>query len=386
MAQKLLLATCVWGSYSKFFTKYTLQSLISKGNILEKYKNIDIELLILSSKENIASFKNNKILKKIKSVNFLSIDKFLNSKKNKYETLSLSQKIIFNIVHEKNLDYLMLFYPDSIFSVNYIQNCLNLIKNGDVVLSPGPLVNMENLQNYLSTNKNPYQLSKLVQFTKENLHPYYESLINQEKQNFVNIFNINGFLIFNCFDLHISIMRKNLCNPNIDFDSVDSNYLSKIDIDFSKVIYANTSNTLFVISFESIFSSRPSFHYDKIDYNRLNLYKIFGETLSVKKNLKIHNFLNGYFILDINLTSENKILVNKHLNKLNEINQYKKYAFYKQMTLEENLHFFLKKIIRKILNLYFKTPANYRASINNTTRKSILFTKLKIRILYYVYS
>ena len=71
-------------------------------------------------------------------------------------------------------------------------------------------------------------------------------------------------------------------------------------------------------AFESIFSSRPSFHYDKIDYNRLNLYKIFGETLSVK-NLKIHNFLNGYFILDINLTSENKILVNKHLNKLNEI-------------------------------------------------------------------
>ena len=373
------------GLYSKFFTKYTLQSLISKGNILEKYKNIDIELLILSSKENIASFKNNKILKKIKSVNFLSIDKFLNSKKNKYETLSLSQKIIFNIVHEKNLDYLMLFYPDSIFSVNYIQNCLNLIKNGDVVLSPGQLVNMENLQNYLSTNKNPYQLIKLLQFTKENLHPYYESLINQEKQNFVNIFNINGFLIFNFLISYLNY-EKNLCNPNIDFDSVDSNYLSKIDIDFSKVIYANTSNTLFVISFESIFSSRPSFHYDKIDYNRLNLYKIFGETLSVKKNLKIHNFLNGYFILDINLTSENKILVNKHLNKLNEINQYKKYAFYKQMTLEENLHFFLKKILIKILNLYFKTPANYRASINNTTRKSILFTKLKIRILYYVYS
>lgn len=386
MAQKLLLATCVWGSYSRFFTEYTLQSLISKGNILEKYKNIDIKLLILSSKKDIASFKNNKILKKIKSVDFLSIDRFLNSKKNKYETLSSSQKIIFNIVHEKNFDYLMLFYPDSIFSINYIQNCLKLIKNGDVVLSPGPLVNIENLQNYLSINKNPYELRKLVQFTKKNLHPYYESLINQEKQNFVNIFSINGFMVFNCFDLHISIMRKNLCNSNIDFDSVDSNYLSKIDLDFSKVIYANKPNILFILSFESIFSSRPDFHYDKIDYNRLNLYKIFGQTLSSKKNLKIQNFLNGYYILDINLTKENKILLNKHLNKLNEINKFKKFAFYKQMTLEENLHFFIKQILRKILNLYFKTPANYRASINNTTRRSILLTKLKIRVLYYVYS
>ena len=76
----------------------------------------------------------------------------------------------------------MLFYPDSIFSVNYIQNCLNLIKNGDVVLSPGPLVNMENLQNYLSTNKNPYQLSKLVQFTKKIYTPTMNRLLTKKNK------------------------------------------------------------------------------------------------------------------------------------------------------------------------------------------------------------
>ena len=387
MTQKLLLATCVWGSYSKFFKEYTLQSLISKGNILKRYKNIHIELLILSSKKEIANFKNDQTLKKIKNVNFLSIDRYLNSKKNKYETLSLSQKLVFKIVHEKNFDYLMLFYPDSIFSVNYIQNCLKLIENGDVVLSPGPLVKMEDLQDYLRINKSPYALRELVQFTKKNLHPFYDSLINQEKKNFVNIFSINNFLVFNCFDLHISIMRKNLCNPNIDFDSVDSNYLSKINLDFSKVIYANNPKKLFVISFESIFSSRPDFHYDKVDYNSLSLYAIFSETLGgVKKNLKINNFLNGYYILDINLTKKDEILIDQHLKKLNEINKFSKFAFYKHNTLVQNFHFFLKKILRKIFNLYFTVPPYYRASINKTTRKYVFLTKLKIRILYYVYS
>ena len=50
MAQRLLLSTCVWGSYVDLFLNYTLPSLISKGNILSKHKKVEISLIFLISK------------------------------------------------------------------------------------------------------------------------------------------------------------------------------------------------------------------------------------------------------------------------------------------------------------------------------------------------
>ena len=49
MAQRLLLSTCVWGSYVDLFLNYTLPSLISKGNILSKHKKVEISLIFLIS-------------------------------------------------------------------------------------------------------------------------------------------------------------------------------------------------------------------------------------------------------------------------------------------------------------------------------------------------
>ena len=94
------------------------------------------------------------------------------NKKNttKYNILNQSQKKVFEIVNKENFDYLMLFYPDSIFPENYIKNCLRLIENSDIVLSPGPLIKLENFIEYLKVTK-PYSLSKIVKFTFDNCVP-----------------------------------------------------------------------------------------------------------------------------------------------------------------------------------------------------------------------
>ena len=161
--------------------------------------------------------------------------KFLKLKQNtKYQILTLSQKKIFEVVNYQNYEYLMLIYPDSIFSENYITNCLNLIQGKDAVLSPGPLVTLEEHIEYLKKIKKPYKLKNLVNFTNQNLHPFYKSLINQKKFDFVNIFEKNNLKIFNCFDLHISILRRSLCDSKIDFNTIDSDYLEKLKLKILK--------------------------------------------------------------------------------------------------------------------------------------------------------
>ena len=90
--------------------------MISKGNILDKFDDIEISFLILTERREVLNLRNNTNIKKIAKVDFFEIDKFLKLKQNtKYQILTLSQKKIFEVVHYQNYDYLMLIYPDSIF-------------------------------------------------------------------------------------------------------------------------------------------------------------------------------------------------------------------------------------------------------------------------------
>ena len=71
MAQKLLISTCVWGAYVNNFIKYTLPSLISKGNILDKFDDIEISFLILTERREVLNLRNNTNIKKLQKLTFL---------------------------------------------------------------------------------------------------------------------------------------------------------------------------------------------------------------------------------------------------------------------------------------------------------------------------
>lgn len=387
MAQRLLLSTCVWGSYVDLFLDYTLPSLISKGNILSKHKKVEISLLFLISKSDFKKFKENKNIKKISNVSYFLIDNFMDKKNTtKYNILNQSQKKVFQIVNQKDFDYLMLFYPDSIFPENYIKNCLNLIENSDVVLSPGPLISLEKYIEYLNVTKNPYNLSKIVKFTFNNLHPFYESFTNQRKDNPVNIFSFKDVKIFNCYDLHISILRKKLCKPEIDFDTVDGNYLSKIHLDKSRIQYANSPKELFIISYESIFSSRPDIHYDIPDYKTLSVYNIYGESFNNKIELKKNNFTKGYYILRPNITGYNYRLITYHLLEIKNLTNFKKLIFLNLRSPMQTFHSIVKYILMKLMKAYYKTPEEYRIPFYKVTTRSRILTEIKIRVIYYIYT
>lgn len=387
MAQRLLLSTCVWGSYVDLFLNYTLPSLISKGNILSKHKKVEISLIFLISQSDQKKFKKNKNIKKISNVSYFLIDDFMNKKgATKYNILNQSQKKVFEIVNKENFDYLMLFYPDSIFPENYIKNCLRLIVNSDIVLSPGPLIKLENFIEYLKVTKKPYSLSKIVKFTFDNLHPFYESFTNQKKDNSVNIFSFKDVKIFNCYDLHISILRKKLCKPKIDFDTVDGNYLSKINLDKSRIQYANNPKELFIISYETIFSSRPENHYDIPDYKTLDINRIYGDSFINKIEIKRNNFTKGYYILRPNITGSNYRFITYHLLEIKNLTKLKKFFLLNVKSPMETFHFIIKFTLMTLLKTYYKTPEEYRIPFYKVTRRSRFLTDIKIRVLYYIYT
>ena len=255
-----------------------------------------------------------------------------------------------------------------------------------MVLSPGPLVTLEEYIEYLKKIKKPYKLKNLVNFTNQNLHPFYKSLINQKKFDFVNIFEKNNLKIFNCFDLHISILRGSLCDSKIDFNTIDSDYLEKLKIKKSQIQYANNPDDLFVISFETIFSSRPSYHYHNYKYEEIDFYTLRYYELFKQNGLKSENFIKGTYILDFNLTKKKELIFKKHFKNLISINKLKSLYPFKMMSFKQIFHYFFKRILRKILFIYYKTPQNYRVPMYVVTKRSVFLTKTKIKILNYIYS
>ena len=398
MNKKLLVSTAIWGDYVDHFLNYTLQTLFSKGNFSVQHKNISVFFFFQIEKKNIIKFKKNKFLKNL-NVEFGYIDKKLeNKKQNKYSTLNLAQNIVLNKVNQENYEYLMLFYPDSIFPENYVKKCLKLIKDKKNVLSPGPLVNLEKFKNYKLKTKRPYHLKNLVNFTKNNLHPYYDSLINSNRANTVNIFDLNKNIILNCYDLHISIMHKDLCVSNIDFDTIDGNYLTKINLNLDEIAYANDPNDLFIISYESFFSKRPAFHYDKLKYERLNLNKIYRNDYLNKTSLKKNNLINGYYVLNLN-KKDYEETINRHLSNFkNSIlrREEKKNSYnvsLQKVKLILNTFFIfnlinslIKRTLRFLIKIYLKSPILIKNKIKSNIQKNSILLKLKILIFAYVYS
>ena len=59
---------------------------------------------------------------------------------------------------------------------------------------------------------------------------------------------------------------------------------------------------------------------------------------------------------------------------------------FKMMSFKQIFHYFFKRILRKILFIYYKTPQNYRVPMYVVTKRSVFLTKTKIKILNYIYS
>ena len=179
MTKKIILSTTIWGTeYINNFLNYTLPSLISKGNILDKFEGFQLSFFISTRRKNLSLFNKNKNIKKITkhlNLKYILIDDFLSNETNdKYQVLRNSQRDILKKSITDNFDFLMLLYPDSIVSENYIKNCIKFIKNSDLVLSPGPLCSLESYKEHLKNEKKPFAVDSLKKFAFHNLHHFYK--------------------------------------------------------------------------------------------------------------------------------------------------------------------------------------------------------------------
>lgn len=415
MVKKVLISTAVWGTYVDDFFEYTLPSLFSKGNFINKDTKYKFYFFFLIEKENKRRFESNTQLKQLK-IEYYFIDHLINS--NKYTALSYAQKIVLKKINEEDFKYLMLFYPDSIFTENYIKNCLKLIKNKKIVLSPGPLVSLESFKKYISENNKPYNVKKLLKFTINNLHPFYESLINNDNISYVKISKNKQYLIFNAYDLHISIMHRDLCIPEINFSTIDGDYLNKINLNNKFIKYAKDPNDIFIVSFETIFSNRPDNHYDQMDYKDLDILNINQNLFLKSHNLKKNNFIEGQYIMSID-QNKYKEVFNSHYQQIvklktlkyktdihfpkkisidehtiNEFNKLKNYVLeYCKANIKKLLRFLLskfnyliKRFLRFLIRIYLRSPNKIKYQLKYKIAKHDKLLMFKLRIIEYAFS
>ena len=125
----------IWGdSYIKLFSDFALKCLYKNLNEIDDKLLKSSKIEIWTFKKDIPklnALKNIRLLKKKITINIESIDVIYNSliksNLNKYQTLSILQKIFIN-THSYKFKYFWFIYPDFIFSNKMIKNFFNLKK------------------------------------------------------------------------------------------------------------------------------------------------------------------------------------------------------------------------------------------------------------------
>ena len=351
MTFKTLLSTVVWGEdYLEIFLEYTLKSLYTHGNLLNKEFSKKSEYIIFTEKNYFQSIRNHKNFKKLKRKIKIKLIKINHNKKEKYLQLRNYQNFSLNYGYKKKFEYFSFIYPDSIFGENHFKTNFDKIKKGfKIVMCPGPLVIYENFFSFFKNRKiNNQNLSEVV---LKYLHPFYKNLINDSPRSRIKIFsneNMN-YQLYRCFDLHISIISLKLKNLKIK-DSYDVDLLENQNIELKDISYFQKSNQGIIITLESINSERSKesqFQWQLPKKNILDT-SVFNITKFCNENFKyfhIYNYIKGTFLVskkkinrkiideDFEITekfmrrvlSENKIKVIKRKNTLIKFLELKKY-------------------------------------------------------------
>lgn len=371
MKFKVFFSSIVWGEeYIYYFLKYTINSLLKKGNLNCEKISKDSVYVIYCKKNEAHLIKNNKIIKRLKSKIKLKIE-YMNIQfdKDKYLNAGYFQKKLFDYAQNNQFEIFMHIYPDSIVSKNYVKFCLERHElKYEAVLSPAPLIISEDV-------KKIDDLSLLDNIYK-NLHNFYQSFKIINPRNLICILETRKNLFFLSKHLNINSIKISKESKINKINSFDEDILKKLEIKKNKIFYAKSNYDFFLVSIESKYSER-SIKNQRPYIAKQNIYDINNY---LKKNNNIYeknNFLNGIYVFSkIKSKKKLKIIYSKFKKKIHLIINSKKKN--NNLTKQETeFKFFLKKYIKKlkkqsglkfyIFLIYFLLP----------------ITLKKIAILYY---
>ena len=303
MTFKLLLSTAVWGEdYLEIFLEYTLKSLLKSKNLLSNEISKKSKYIIFSERKHLNSIKKHLNIKRLnKKIEIIFCDLNNDNLGNKYLSLKTYQNLAIQYGYKNKFDYFIFIYPDSIFGENHFSTLLTKVKRGfKIIMCPGPLGIYENFftifKNKEINNKN------LSAFIIKNLHPFYQSFLNNDVNSRLNITENKekGYQIYKCLDLHPAIISLSIKDLQIK-NTFDEDILNNKNISLSDIDYLNNSNQGIIITLETFNSNRGKI---SKNYNLKELKNINSDVYDVikycnKKNTlyNINHHLKGNYIV-----------------------------------------------------------------------------------------
>jgi len=339
---KIFMCSALWGEeYIEYFENLCLNSLLKKN--INKYEHISFYIYCNKDEHNkILQLKNIKRLKKLVSIKYFFFDK---KKSNKYSHLAYYQNKLMNIAKEKNYNYFIFCYPDSIFCNNYIEFCITKLKKFSLILSPAPLINFESLPkkfgNFSKDNLSRVGNNCLSDFYKNRIDDFYE------KSN-INLWKNKYYTYYKSFNLHIlgvNLKKIELSN-NENYGSFDEDFFTFDNINYKDIYYVKNSQENIILTVESVTSERNNNKADKPSLANImkqnNNNSIFRKILREKNHLNLFSFLYGdYYVVEkknLHMTRNSKF--EKSLNFLKDYFPNSKRECYKNIKkIKKNIIF-----------------------------------------------
>ncbi len=399
MNYKLFLSTSVWGyDYLEIFLQFTLKSLATKDNLLNKNNFSEISYLIFSKKKDLIKIKNHQnFIRLSKKINVILKPLKFSNHETKYQTLLKYQNKSLMFAKKEKYDVYSFIYPDSVFGENHYDSIIKKINDGyKAVLCPGPLVIYEEFYKRFNNKNQLINNKTLSDLALKNLHSFYQNFKNYSPQNKVRIISDKkkNYNIYQCSDLHVAILKLNQKNLKIK-NSYDEDLLINSNINLDEVAYINKSSQGIIISLEHKFSERnqPTFTLPTFE-KRNSIYSMLMDKKNNEINLK--NYISGLFVICNNFRKEEiylKIFQKKNLNDIIEILRRLKIRFKKKKEFEvllinrEKLNNFSFERYRKEKKLYRKKKElDMNAKIFKRIRKQFknpLITLFTLAVLFY---
>ena len=325
MTFKLLLSTAVWGeNYLEIFLEYTLKSLLTNSNLLNKNISKKSEYLIFAESNYINIIRNHTNFKRLEKkfkIKF-SILKIGNSRE-KYSYLKDYQNLSIQYGYENKFDYYTFIYPDSVFGENHFQSLFLKIKKGyKVILCPGPLGSYEKF--FKTFEEKEINNINLSDFMINNLHPFYKNFLKNDINARIKITEDKekNYHLYECFDLHPAIISLSIKDLKIK-KTYDVDILANKNIELSDIDYLNHSSEGMIITLESIFSERGKLNEKPIlnslqhtEYNTQNILDIMKYSDDTNLSFNVSHHLRGGFIVSKKNNKSFSFLLNTNPEKI----------------------------------------------------------------------
>jgi hypothetical protein len=325
MTFKLLLSTAVWGeNYLEIFLEYTLKSLLTNSNLLNKNISKKSEYLIFTKNNYINIIRSHTNFKKLeKKIKIKFFNLKISNSTEKYSSLKHYQNLSIRYGYKYKFNYYTFIYPDSVFGENHFQSLFLKIKKGyKVVLCPGPLGIYEKFfQTFQEKEINNINLSD---FMINNLHPFYKNFLKNDINARIKITEDKekNYHLYECFDLHPAIISLSIEGLKI-IKTYDVDILANENIELSDLGYLNHSSEGMIITLESIFSERGKIVEKPLlnspqhaEYNALNILDIMKYSDDTNLYFSVSHHLRGGFIVSKRNNKRFLFLLNTNPKKI----------------------------------------------------------------------